>query len=85
MKDLQVELKGVIKWFSLGVQLEIPEEDLLIIREDQRTVEKCRLEMLIKWGEVEKRTWSKLVNALVNIGRKVLADQLGTKYGKIML
>ena len=81
LADLQVELKGVIAWFELGVQLKIPSHDLLAIREDYRMVEKCRLEMLIRWEQLEKPTWNKLFSALVNIGMKGLADNLAEKYG----
>ena len=76
-----MELKGVIAWFELGVQLKIPSHDLLAIREDYRMVEKCRLEMLIRWEKLEKPTWTKLFSALVNIGMKGLADSLAEKYG----
>ena len=81
LADLQVELNGVIAWFELGVQLKMPSHDLLAIREDYRTVEKCRLEMLIRWEQLEKPTWNKLFSALVNIGMKGLADSLAEKYG----
>lgn len=75
-------MKPVVEWFRLGVHLEIPETDLLTIRKDHRDqTEECRLEMLIKWGELEKRTWSKLVKALVSIDRKVLANKIAKKYG----
>ena len=76
-----MELKGVIAWFNLGVQLKIPTHQLLAIREDYRTTEKCRLEMLIRWEQLEKPTWTKLVTALVNIGRRGLAEDLARKYG----
>lgn len=81
--DLQRELKPVVEWFSLGVQLEIPESDLLTIRKDHRDTVDCRLQMLLKWGQMEKRTWSKLVIALANIDRKFLADKLAKKYSKL--
>ena len=82
LKDLQRELKGVVTWFQLGLELDIPDDELLIIREDIRGVEKCLLEVLIHWGDREKCTWTKVVGALVKIGRYVLAEGIAKKYGK---
>ena len=82
LKDLQRELKGVVTWFQLGLELDIPDDELLIIREDIRGVEKCLLEVLIHWGYHEKCTWTKVVGALVKIGRYVLAEGIANKYGK---
>ena len=84
LKDLQRELKGVVNWFQLGLELDIPDDELLIIRQDNILfgVEKCLLEVLIHWGNHEKRTWTKVVGALVKIGRYVLAEGIANKYGK---
>ena len=84
LKDLQRELKGVVTWFQLGLELDIPHDELLIIRQDNILfgVEKCLLEVLIHWGYHEKCTWTKVVGALVKIGRYVLAEGIANKYGK---
>ena len=79
---LQVELRGVTEWFSLGVQLKIPTDELMIIRKDHRYTHDCRLEMLIRWEQLEEPTWTKLVTALVNIGRRDLAVKIAKKYGE---
>lgn len=80
-----MELNGVIAWFELGVQLKIPVSDLLTIHKDHVSVESCRLEMLIRWGQLQKPTWTQLVTALVKIGRRVLAEDLVKKYGNDVL
>ena len=77
-----MELRGVTEWFSLGVQLKIPTEDLMTIRKDHRFTYDCRLEMLIRWEQLEKPTWTKLVTALDNIGRRDLAEKITKKYGE---
>lgn len=69
-------------WFELGVQLNIAVCDLLAIKQDYRETSDCRLQMLIKWEQLERPTWSKLISALVKIRRIVLAEDLATKYGK---
>ena len=84
LKDLQRELKGVVNWFQLGLELDIPDDELRIIRKDNILfgVEQCLLEVLIHWGDHEKPTWTKVVGALVKIGRYVLAEDIANKYGK---
>ena len=84
LKDLHRELKGVVNWFQLGLELDIPDGELLIIRKDNVLfgVEQCLLEVLIHWGDREKPTWTKVVGALVKIGRHVLAENIAKKYGK---
>ena len=77
-----MELRGVTEWFSLGVQLKIPTDELMIIRKDHRYTHDCRLEMLIRWKQLEEPTWTKLVTALVNIGRRDLAVKIAKKYGE---
>ena len=84
LKDLHRELKGVVNWFQLGLELDIPDGELLIIRKDNVLfgVEQCLLEVLIHWGDHEKPTWTKVVGALVKIRRRVLAENIAKKYGK---
>ena len=84
LKDLKRELKGVVNWFQLGLELDIPDDELRIIRKDNILfgVEHCLLEVLIHWGDHEKCTWTKVVGALVKIGRYVLAEGIANKYGK---
>ena len=87
LKDLQRELKGVINWFQLGLELDIPDDELRIIRKDNILfgVEHCLLEVLIHWGDHEKPTWTKVVGALVKIGRQVLAEKITKKYGMYII
>lgn len=82
LADLQVELKGVTAWFELGIQLKIPTSDLLVIRKDHSTVKSCRLEMLIRWGQLQRPTWTQIATALAKIGRTALAMELSDRYGK---
>lgn len=84
--DLLLELKGVIKWFELGVHLKVPVDNLLTINANCKSVvETCRLQMLLSWRDLEKPTWSKLVAALIKIRSKSLAKKLSEKYGEFMI
>lgn len=77
------ELQNVTEWFRLGVNLDVPEGILMQIHHDYKHVEECLVHMLIEWGKIERRTWSKVVGALAAIGRTLLAQDLARKYGKL--
>lgn len=75
-----LELTEVINWFELGVQLGIPVHTLLEIRVDCRLTRECRMQMLIKWGEIEKCTWLKLIKALIKIDHRKLASRIAQEH-----
>ena len=81
--DLLRELQGVISWFKLGVELKIPIDRLLAIRADyMNKVDDCKTQMLIVWLRLGTCTWTSLIIAVVNIGRRDIAETLGKKYGE---
>ena len=45
-------------------------------------VDDCKTEMLIVWLRLETCTWTSLITAVVNIGRRDIAETLGKKYGE---
>ena len=81
MKDLLSELQEVTDWFYLGVCLGVLESRLKEIRSDYEDIEDRRREMLSSWMEKEIATWSKIVNALAQIGMHKLAIAIASKYG----
>ena len=80
VQQLESELKTVVNWFQLGIQLEIPPDILKAIRSDRRDTAECRLELFMKWKDRERPTWQKVVKALSNIGLNRLAKDISEKY-----
>ena len=86
LKFLHCELHPVSdKWFSLGVQLQVPIETLRCIRIDINTAAERLLEMLTVWLKCTNPppTWRVLIEALESrpVGEGHLAKQLRDKYG----
>jgi len=81
LKDLV--LLPVINWFDLGLQLNIPEDNLNIIKQNNPNDTKaCRREMFSAWLESDPdASYRQLVNALHTMGYHNIAKQLCTKYG----
>ena len=78
------ELEDVtVRWFMLGIYLGIDDATLKDIRENKKTVEKCKVEMLIKWSNRENPTWEKLIFALLDINEATVAVKIATKYRKL--
>ena len=42
------------------------------------------MQMLIMWQDLKEGSWSDIVRALVNIGKKYLAARIAKKYGKTL-
>ena len=82
LKDLVNELQEVSEWFRLGLNFDIPEAKLMQLHHNYRHIQDCLEHMLVEWGKREKRTWSKVVEALTAIGRELLAQKLAAKYGE---
>lgn len=78
------ELYQVVNWYSLGLQLQIPEYQLQTIRQDNpHNTEMCRTKMLRWWWDnAEEQRWTTLVQALVKSGSRVLASKIAVKHGK---
>ena len=85
LKSLHSELHPVSdKWFSLGVQLQVPIETLKCIRRENLPMTEHLLEMLTVWLKCTNPppTWNILTEALESppVGERLLAQQLRDKY-----
>ena len=85
LKSLHCELHPVSdKWFSLGVQLQVPIETLKCIRRENLPMTERLLEMLTVWLKCTNPppTWTILTEALESapVGERLLAQQLRDKY-----
>ena len=85
LKSLHSELHPVTdKWFSLGVQLQIPVQTLKCIEAEYNQMNRRLLEMLTVWLRCPNPppTWNILTEALESlpVGEKLLAQQLRDKY-----
>ena len=85
LKSLHCQLHSVSdKWFSLGVQLQVPIETLRSIRRENLSMTERLLEMLTVWLKCTNPppTWYILTEALKSppVGERLLAQQLRDKY-----
>ena len=85
LKSLHCELHPVShKWFSLGVQLQVPVETLKCIETEHYQMSRRLLEMLTVWLKCTNPppTWYILTEALKSlpVGERLLAQQLRDKY-----
>ena len=87
IKDLTFELSGVVKWFDLGIQLDMSTSQLEIIREDHRNqTNACKTAMLVMWqNQTPNASWSTVVEALQRIDMQTLAKNIAEKYGELVL
>ena len=69
-------------WFHLGVNLEIPDYELMKIKYDCRDTDECKMHMLMKCMKLKELTWSDIVAALVGIKMGSLAQKIALKYGE---
>ena len=84
--ELLNELNVVTEWFWFGSNLKVPESTLLRIRADyNNSCQECLREVIIEWGKIETRTWSKVVLALVKTGYKEHTRKLSILYCKYLL
>ena len=85
LKTLQSELHPVShKWYSFGVQLQVPINTLKCIKAEISKMDQCLLKMLISWlkGTNPPPTWNILTEALESppVGEERLAHKLRGKY-----
>ena len=85
LKSLHCVLHPVSdKWFSLGVQLQVPMDTLRCIRRENLPMTERLLEMLTVWLKCTNPppTWNILTEALESppVGERLLAQQLRDKY-----
>ena len=87
LKCLHSELHSIAdKWFSLGVQLQVPIETLKCIRWENLPMTERLLEMLTVWLKCSTPppTWNILTEALESppVGERLLAQKLRDKFGQ---
>ena len=83
------ELKEVVGWMRLGLQLGVPKHTLETIRCQyaMHGVDMCKIEMLSTWldGHTEEPTWAEVVSAVSRTGNKRVARRIADKYGIIIM
>ena len=75
------ELKGVIYWIPLGLNLGLEVSTLMAIERERITIEERRTHMLIAWQKQATPTWSAVIQGLVKMGMRPLASQLALNHG----
>ena len=78
---LSSELKTVINWHQLGLNLGLPKHELDKIERDYQGNDRQRLEMLDKWLQrTSNATWRDVVNPLKQMGENSVAESIRQKY-----
>ena len=79
------ELKEVVGWMRLGLQLGVPKHTLETIRCQYAMYgeEMAKTEMLSTWldGHTEEPTWAEVVSAVSRTGNERVARRIADKYG----
>ncbi len=79
------ELSEVTDWFHFGLQLNIPFDQLMVIKRNaaQHDVP-WKIYMLREWLNIvwPEASWADIVAALVRIKMRDLAQRLAEKYGE---
>ena len=86
MKHVFNAIEGVIKWYQLGVQLNVKTSRLDVIRANHpNDVDGAKMELVTEWlNNDPDKSWDKLASALRQIGRINLSDKISA-YGQGML
>lgn len=71
----------MVHWFWFGVNLEVSEERLAQIGAGNQDIMECIRLVILEWKKKERLKWSKVVQALSEMGYKYKADMLAKKYG----
>ena len=67
LRDLVIELKTV-DWYELGIQLNVPADQLGAIDRENPTESRKMAKVLQYWLNNETASWEKVINALERIG-----------------
>ena len=83
LKDLI--LVRTVKWYELGLQLEVEGKDLDVIQaNNQNNIEACKREMFSKWLRITPNaSYQQVVEALQVVGEISEANHLCKKFAKI--
>ena len=79
LKNLTNKLRSVTVWYQLGLQLDVPSNELDKIEEDYSKVDRRMSEVLKYWWRNcphERKSWQKIANALKIINYRNLAEEL---------
>ena len=83
-----MELKDVIDWYTLGIQLEVPVRELKAIEAKYHgDINRCKQETLTVWLKKKHiinpfKEWKKMVGALRRMDEIGLADRLANAYSR---
>ena len=87
IKDLMHYLKDiVIRWYELGVELDVPLNKLDEIRcNNSSDVYQCKLLMLQEWQRrpTLKPSWCMLVDALRKMEENVIAEKIAQQFSEL--
>ena len=87
IKDLMHYLKDiVIRWYELGVELDVPLNKLDEIRcNNSSDVYQCKLLMLQEWQRrpTLKPSWCTLVDALHKMEENVIAEKIAQQFSEL--
>ena len=79
------ELQEVNNWIPFGLNLGIDISKLQAIEKVYPTIEERRTQLLIEWKNQVVPTWSAVVKALMEIGKRRLAYEIAQKHGRYPL
>ena len=83
LKDINKYSELDEKWYSLGIELEINDKELDSLEEKYSDLHRRLIKMFGVWLEKgENPTYRKLIEALVEIDKKDIAQSICTKLGK---
>ena len=85
--SLTNKLRPVTAWHQLGLQLEVPSDELERIEQNYPKVDRRMLEVFNYWCRncpTERRSWKTIANALKLIGYRNLAAELDESVGKLL-
>lgn len=87
MKNVTNALKCVTAWHKLGIQLDVPVNELSEIESNYpRDNSRCKSEMLTYWfNNAEEQSWVVIADALKRIDHRKLANEIQGHPSKGML
>ena len=82
MKTLVSSLKEcAVKWYRLGLELDIPDDTLQVIEEDAHNCDEALKKVLREWLQnCTNPTWIAVVQALKTIGLNTTASKIEKTY-----
>ena len=82
LKDVVNIVKGVVEWYGLGLQLDVPVEKLDAIEAQHLDPEESLRRVLHDWLQLDvTASYAKLANALDAVNRKVVAEDVRRRFG----